>query len=508
MHPVVLGAELSAINITLIVVAAYLVWGTWRCVFNLYFHPLAAFPGPFAARATTWWRTYVELVQQESMCVRCKALHKKYGEIIRIGPNELHFSRPSVYHDIYNNNARWDKEETLYHSFGEDQSSFGFLTYAESARRKAILNPLFSRRRIINMQSLIQDKIGALCAALRAQSDAGVPSDLFLGFRCYTIDTITSFCFARSVNAIDEPEFKAPIIEAMIATLPTLVVFKHFKLVKWMILNCPPWLSVILNPELVGLVRLQELLGGQVKEVSKNPSLLQDTPYPIIYHHLLDPDAHKGQSIPSPSSLYEEAQALLYGGTDTVANALTIGVFHILEKPEILQKLKEELLAAWPEMEQTPKFEDLEKLSYLSAVIKESLRVTPGVASSLLRVVPPSGTTLCGAAIPGGTIVGMSSMFVHNDETIFPEPEEFSPDRWLGPDSKALEKWLVAFSRGPRSCLGINLAYCELYIGLANVLRRFDFELYETRSSDLAWRECFIPHYTGRHLQAFCRPAA
>ena len=102
-----------------------------------------------------------------------------------------------------------------------------------------------------------------------------------------------------------------------------------------------------------------------MEEVSRNPSILRDAPYPIIYHHLLDPEAHKGQSVPSPSSLYEEAQALLYGGTDTVANALMIGVFHILEKPGILQMLKQEILAAWPEIEKIPTFEDLEKLPYL-----------------------------------------------------------------------------------------------------------------------------------------------
>jgi cytochrome P450 len=102
-----------------------------------------------------------------------------------------------------------------------------------------------------------------------------------------------------------------------------------------------------------------------VKEVSRNPSLLRDAPYPIIYHHLLDPEEHKGQGVPSPSSLYEEAQALLYGGTDTVANALMIGVFHILEKPAILRKLKEELLAAWPKIDDIPKYEELEKLPYL-----------------------------------------------------------------------------------------------------------------------------------------------
>jgi len=79
MLPTALGAELSATSLTLIAAAAWLLWGAWRVVFNLYFHPLAAFPGPVAARATRWWRVYVELVKQDSMYARCGELHKIYG---------------------------------------------------------------------------------------------------------------------------------------------------------------------------------------------------------------------------------------------------------------------------------------------------------------------------------------------------------------------------------------------------------------------------------------------
>lgn len=50
----------------------------------------------------------------------------------------------------------------------------------------------------------------------------------------------------------------------------------------------------------------------------------------------------------------------------------------------------------------------------------------------------------------------MSSHFVHRDPTIFEKPDEFIPDRWLGENAKDLEKWLVPFSKGPRSCLGLK----------------------------------------------------
>lgn len=56
------------------------------------------------------------------------------------------------------------------------------------------------------------------------------------------------------------------------------------------------------------------------------------------------------------------------------------------------------------------------------------------------------------------TIVGMSGSFVHNSEVVFKNPEKFNPDRWLEPGSASLEKWLVAFSKGPRMCMGQKYA--------------------------------------------------
>jgi len=322
------------------------------------------------------------------------------------------------------------------------------------------------------------------------------------------MDTITSFCFAKSVNALAEPDFKAPIVEAMEASLPAFIIFKHFSLIRKAVFGMPPWLSVIISPQTAGLIQLQQLLGAQVTEVVNKPESLKDAPHRIIYHELLDPEANKGAPLPSPGSLYEEAQALMFGGADTTANALMLGTFHLLRRPNLVEKLKVELKNAWPVLDSPPKLEDLEKLPFLTAVIKESLRISPGVASPLLRVVPTSGAKVDGSYIPPGTIVGMCGYFVHQSDEVFKNPKDFDPDRWLQPNSPSSEKWIVAFSKGQRMCIGFNLAYCELYFGFAALFRRFDVELDGTSVDDLTWRECFLPYFQGRHLHGFCKPVA
>ncbi len=196
----------------------------------------------------------------------------------------------------------------------------------------------------------------------------------------------------------------------------------------------------------------------------------------------------------------------MFAGGDTVGNTLMIGFFHILDQPELYKRLKTEVLAVWPRIDNPPTFEKLETLPLLTGTIKEALRMSPGVASPCLRVVPATGATISNSRIKGGTIVGMSGTFVHNSGEIFEKPNIFDADRWLAKESKSLDQWIVAFSKGPRSCLGISLAWCELYIAFSTMLRRFEMTLDGTTAMDLVWRDCFIPHFYGKHLQAWCKP--
>ncbi|KAF7195669.1 Cytochrome P450 monooxygenase [Pseudocercospora fuligena] len=483
---------------------AFICYKVWTIFYNAFLHPLAKFPGPIGVD-TGWYKTVEEVSKGRNWTDCLKELHSQYGEIVRVGPNELHFSNPNAFHEIYNNANRWDKEETLYHCFGEDRSSFGFLTYKEAKQRKDVLAPLFSKRAIGDLQGLVKKNIDRLCVALEKDGKANKSSDMLFALRCFTLDVVTQYCFAKDVKSTEAKDFQAPIVIAMDASLPGFVVFRHFEPVRQIVFSLPGWLTKLTNPALAGLVDLQELLGAQVNEVVNNPLTLQKTPHATIYHRLMDQEANTATGVPSPGSLYEEAQALFFGGAESSGNTTMIGIYHILQSPAILKRLKDELRTIWPDRNDIPPLEQLEKLPYLTAIIKESLRLSPSVPAPLPRIVPSAGATISGGRIPGGTCVGQSLIFVHYSKTIFDSPETFDPERWLQSNSTSLEKWLVSFSRGPRSCLGQNLAMCELYIAFATLFRRFDIELDGTSEKDLAWRECFLPKFGEKRMRAVCR---
>ncbi|KAL6246705.1 hypothetical protein RBB50_006012 [Rhinocladiella similis] len=486
-------------------VLAVSAWVVLHATYNVYFHPLAAFPGPRLAAATSLYKAYIDVVAKTGFVQALEKLHAQYGNVVRVGPNELHFSNPEVYHEIYNANNRWDKEKNLYHSFGEDRSSFGFLEYKDAKPRKDILARVFSKKAITEAEGLVREKVVALCESFRRHTDS--PVNLYYAFRCMSIDVITYLCFGNSVDAVNAPDHVAPIILALDASLPVFPAFKHSSMYKNMIINCPPSISKVVSPQTAGLVDLQQVLKKQIDNVTSDPDNLKKLPHSTtIYHELLKPELNPGGQVPSAGSLYEESQALMFGGADTTGTTLMHGSFYVMTKADVRKKLVAELREAWPELDQPPSLAVLERLPYLTAVIKESLRMSPGVASPLPRHVPESGATIDGRYIPGRTVVEMSSHFVHRNADIFEQPNEFKPERWLGADGRKLERWLVSFSRGPRSCLGLNLAWAELYLTFAYVYREFNVAIDSSSPKELKWRDCFLPEYLGPHLKANMTP--
>lgn len=84
----------------------------------------------------------------------------------------------------------------------------------------------------------------------------------------------------------------------------------------------------------------------------------------------------------------------------------------------------------------------------------------------------------------------MGVLFPMQHPYAFEKPDQFIPERWLTEDPVARErheKFFVPFSKGPRSCLGINLAWCEMYLALASLYRRFDITLDGTKDEDFDW---------------------
>jgi len=245
------------------------------------------------------------------------------------------------------------------------------------------------------------------------------------------------------------------------------------------------WFVALTNPQMMPLLRFRNHMTAQIQAIvnSKGDDCADD--HPTIFHELLN--SSLGQEEKSLQRLEEEGFTLVGAGVYTTAYTLRTISFHLLTNPGMLHKLKVELASAMPNPGTLVSLQRLENLPYLSAVVSEGLRMASPVCSRLSRVSPDSALIFNEWEIPPGTPVSMTSILIHHDPRIFPEPNEFKPERWLqGNSDGRLDRYLVPFSKGTRMCLGMNLAHAEIYLALAAVFREFDnMELYETTREDV-----------------------
>jgi cytochrome P450 len=186
----------------------------------------------------------------------------------------------------------------------------------------------------------------------------------------------------------------------------------------------------------------------------------EDQEEATIFHRLLRSDLPKSEK--TSWRLAQEAILLLGAGTHTTSWTMSFASFHLLSNPAILQKLKAELEAAIPDPTVSTPLPQLEALPYLTAVIKEGLRLGFGNTNRSPRIALDQPIKYGGYEIKPGTPVSMSAPITHWNERVFPDAKAFHPERWIEDTTGNLDKYLVSFSRGPRMCLGMNLAWAEL----------------------------------------------
>lgn len=487
---------------------AFLLTLTVQSVRRLFFHPLSKYPGPPLAAMTLWYKAYFDIVMDGGWAEHLEYLHEVYGSsILRVAPNELHFSDPRAYNEIYGMGTRHVKQPALYACFSTDLSVFAMSDHHEATQRRTLIGPFFSRRSILNLENAVQSKIELLISRLLEYQHTKESADLSLAFRSTTLEIITSYCFGRSSNALDSRHFQNGILTAMDQTLPMIWVFKHFPIIKYVLLRVPESWASILKPSTTGILEQKRQMGVQIDDILRDPSSLKHADHETIYHHFLTPQPENQRMPPIEREwLLDEGLYLRFAGSDTVGNTCTVATYHILSNKHVQDRLAQEVKDAWPEKDAPASYETLEKLPYLTAVIKESLRMAHGVVTPLARIVGPTDVEIAGAVIPAGTVVSQGATMVHRNPEIFPEPAVFDPERWLQEDSPDLDKYLVAFSKGPRSCLGINLAWCELYLIIGTVFRKLDLTPDNATIDSISFREYFVTVHRGRHFHAFVKP--
>ena len=187
-------------------------------------------------------------------------------------------------------------------------------------------------------------------------------------------------------------------------------------------------------------------------------------------------DPETGKRLPY-KDFRSELASMVVGGMDSTGHQLAWILALLAEHPrvaeKILQQLKENGLYG-PEARE-PTFEDLTDLTYLTAVVKEGMRVCTVVIGSFHRVTVKD-TTILGYRVPKGTQIALPGNRWMHSEDDWEDAATFKPERWLTGEDMSLKHYL-GFSYGPRDCIGQRLAMLELRLAILRLVQRYTFSL-------------------------------
>ncbi|KAL2211572.1 benzoate 4-monooxygenase cytochrome P450 [Sarocladium strictum] len=468
-----------------------------RCLYNISpFHPLYRFPGPKIAAVSYLYEAYHDWILKGRYGKVIADMHKTYGPIVRINPDELHCSDPYFTDEIYAGPGRVrDKWQHQLNTGGAGPVSVtGFSTVPHELHRtrKGALSRFFSRAQVLKLEGEVRE-FSQLVADKMLQSAGGEPFDVKEAFNCFTADIISQYAFGEPMGFIAQEGWEPNFATWVKSFFNSAYMMRHNALGRKMA-QVMPMLADYMGEDIKNVMRqMTVVIPGYIEAALKDPDNGR------VFAELQDSKI----LTPEEKTMYRlsgEGFNFLLAGTETTAATLTVITYHLLAQPKIYTRLMQDLEGLdpskleWRELEQRP---------YLWAVIQESLRMMPGVSHRSARIardedlVYKSKDGKTEFMIERGTPIGMTSMINHWDEELFPNPDEYIPERWLvdgQPDYK-LSKFLIAFGKGSRSCIGEQLAYTEVYHMAALMALRVipRATLYETTMEDITYdHDCIV----------------
>ncbi|XP_057519383.1 flavonoid 3'-monooxygenase CYP75B137-like [Amaranthus tricolor] len=187
----------------------------------------------------------------------------------------------------------------------------------------------------------------------------------------------------------------------------------------------------------------------------------------------------------SMSNLKALLMDMVVGATDTTSNTVELAMAEILKNTKVLKRIQQELDEVVGR-DSIVEEHHIYKLPYLLAVMKEALRLHP-VVPLLVPHCPSESCIVGGYTIPKGSQVFVNVWAIHRDPSVWSNPLEFDPERFLNAkfDFKGNDFNYLPFGSGRRICAGITMAERMVLYSLASLLHLFDWKFLEGESSDV-----------------------
>ena len=364
-------------------------------IYNIYFHPLAKYPGSKLYTAT--FLPYLFDGWTGNSKVRLQQLHDRYGPVVRFKPNGLSYITEQAWKDIYgtrHGKKQLVKDRDFYirlHTTPDIIAS----NDADHSRMRRLISHAFSDHALREQENLIFHYFDVLIAKLREQID-GPAQGKINAVRWYnytTFDVIGDLAFGEPFGGLEKGGFHF-WIDVFMDALKFLEFLKAMRVYPWIKVLVPvmaKFYPKLPTARLKHAEYTKATLGKRLSSTAPHPDRKDFVDYILRYND------EKGMSVPE---IEKTSETLILAGSETTATLLSGATFHLLKNPRTMEKLTG-IIRSTLKNEDEITFQSTAQISYLHAVLEESFRMYPPVPGVLPRKTPPEGEMIAGQFVPG-----------------------------------------------------------------------------------------------------------
>ncbi|GLI77212.1 hypothetical protein PoHVEF18_005498 [Penicillium ochrochloron] len=471
--------SISITDVLWTVALMYAVYIVIRTIYRITLHPLAKYPGPKLGAISQLW--FARSWYYGKYFQDIEELHKKYGDFVRTAPNELSIATAQSFNDIYGRVGRNQEVfvKSDFYDVGEKELTIVSERDVEKHKEvRRVLAPAFTSAALSRQERLIHVHIDRFIAQLHKHANKE-PVNITEWYKYLTFDITGELTFGEPFGTIEgaKNHFWISTIHDTGHIWALSAICRRYPIL-W------PVLFLVAPKNLKSAFQRHEAWTRD--KVRSRIARRNQIKHIDFFTNLLS-ERSRDQS---EKFMLAQATLLVIGGSDTTSLFFTGVTYFLLDRPETLRLLQEEVRGGFKSVDEIDHNATL-GLQYLNAVIEEGLRLLPSIPLGLTRVSP--GAVVDGQYIPKGTVVSTAHWTTAHSEKYFADANTFHPERWLPKHHAQYNPKFVddnrnaarPFSLGTRSCLGMRLAYLESRILLAKLAYTFDWEL--TNGDQIDW---------------------
>ncbi|KAI8930440.1 hypothetical protein NX059_012391 [Plenodomus lindquistii] len=448
-------------HVLLTLIGAGLLHLVTKCVYRLYLHPLAKYPGPKIAALTDLY-FYWSLSTGDHV-FRMQANHRKYGDVFRLKPNALSFNSVQAHIDVHNHPKSGSNKflKTEFYENGDVPRLSSERDPIKHGEMRRSMAHAFSMKALRGQEDVVHHFLDMLIKQIVRLGENGTKTlDAAMLHNWVTFDILGDLAFGETFGSVESGK-----TNWWVSLLLDSVYLGFLTSLR----RDQPWVTIFLPFFLPkGIAEKKKKHFAMTRAKARRRIELGDMGRDDFFSHII----RRGTM--SEATILANAHSLIVAGSETTATALTATTYFLLSKPETYKRLEAEILGAFKSAEDINSTAT-SQLTYLNAVLNEGLRVFPPTAPGLPRYSP--GAYVNGKYIPEGVEVQVDAYALQHDPRYWKDPESFIPERFIGEGLGDNMRAFVPFSVGPRACIGSNLALIELRVVLAKLMWHFHWEL-------------------------------